>query len=32
MLERLTEYSHEQGLTPRKMHVDELFAESTLGF
>jgi len=30
MLERLTEYSHEQGLTPRKMALEELFAESTL--
>jgi 4,5-dihydroxyphthalate decarboxylase len=30
MLETLTSYSHEQGLTPRKMRVQELFAESTL--
>jgi 4,5-dihydroxyphthalate decarboxylase len=31
MLETITAYSHEQGLTPRKMKVEELFAESTLG-
>ncbi len=31
MLETITAYSHEQGLTPRKMNVKELFAESTLG-
>jgi 4,5-dihydroxyphthalate decarboxylase len=31
MLDTLTGYSHEQGLTPRKMNVEELFAESTLG-
>ncbi len=31
MLDTLTGYSHEQGLTPRKMKVEELFAESTLG-
>jgi len=30
MLETITAYSHEQGLTPRKMKVEELFAESTL--
>lgn len=30
MLERLAEFSHEQGLTPRKMKIEELFAESTL--
>ena len=30
MLETITQYSHEQGLTPRKMAIDELFAESTL--
>ena len=30
MLELLTDYSHEQGLTARKMKVEELFAESTL--
>lgn len=30
MLEVLIEYSHEQGLTSRKMKVEELFAESTL--
>ncbi|MBI2360834.1 MAG: hypothetical protein HYV04_18335 [Deltaproteobacteria bacterium] len=31
MLELLIEYSHEQGLTPKKVKVEELFAESTLG-
>jgi 4,5-dihydroxyphthalate decarboxylase len=30
MLETITAYSCEQGLTPRKMDVKELFAESTL--
>ena len=30
MLETIAGYSHEQGLTPRKMNVEELFAESTL--
>jgi len=30
MLDTITEYSHEQGLTPRRMKVEELFAESTL--
>ena len=30
MLEVLIEYSHEQGLTSKKMKVEELFAESTL--
>jgi len=30
MLELLVEYSHEQGLTPEKMKVEKLFAESTL--
>jgi 4,5-dihydroxyphthalate decarboxylase len=30
MLETIISYSHEQGLTPRKMNVEELFAESTL--
>jgi 4,5-dihydroxyphthalate decarboxylase len=30
MLETIIEYSHEQGLTPRKMAITELFAESTL--
>ena len=30
MLETITSYSHEQGLTPRKMKVEELFAETTL--
>ena len=31
MLDTVIGYSHEQGLTPRKMTVPELFAESTLG-
>ena len=30
MLELIIEYSHEQGLTSKKMKVEELFAESTL--
>jgi len=30
LLETLVAYSHEQGLTPRKMAIEELFAESTL--
>jgi len=30
MLDTLTEYSHEQGLTPRKMKFEELFAPTTL--
>ncbi len=30
MLDTITTYSYEQGLTPRKMKLDELFAESTL--
>ncbi len=30
MLELLIDYSHEQGLTAKKMKVEELFAESTL--
>lgn len=30
MLERLIDYSHEQGLTAEKAKVQELFAESTL--
>jgi 4,5-dihydroxyphthalate decarboxylase len=30
MLETLISYSHEQGLTPRKLKIEELFAESTL--
>ena len=30
MLETITSYSHEQGFTPRKMKVEELFAENTL--
>jgi 4,5-dihydroxyphthalate decarboxylase len=31
MLDTITAYSYEQGLTSRKMKVEELFAESTLG-
>ena len=30
MLETIISYSHEQGLTPRKMNIDELFAKETL--
>jgi 4,5-dihydroxyphthalate decarboxylase len=30
MLETITSYSFEQGLTPQKMNVEELFAEQTL--
>jgi 4,5-dihydroxyphthalate decarboxylase len=30
MLETMTAYSHEQGLTPRKMQIEELFAKETL--
>ncbi|MSP38211.1 MAG: hypothetical protein EXR70_06945 [Deltaproteobacteria bacterium] len=30
MLDTITGYSHEQGLTPRRMKVEELFAESLL--
>src|SRR6266508_1542060 len=30
MLDTITEFSYEQGLTPRKMKVEELFAEQTL--
>jgi 4,5-dihydroxyphthalate decarboxylase len=30
MLDTITGYSHDQGLTPRQMKVEELFAESTL--
>ena len=30
VLETITEYSYEQGLTPRKMALDEIFAPSTL--
>jgi 4,5-dihydroxyphthalate decarboxylase len=30
MLETLIDFSHEQGLTPRKMTIDELFAKETL--
>ena len=32
MLDTITEYSYEQGLTPRKMKMEELFAEETLAF
>ena len=31
MLDMIIGFSHEQGLTPRRMTVQELFAESTLG-
>ena len=31
MLDMIIGFSHEQGLTPRKLAVEELFAESTLG-
>ena len=31
MLDTIIGYSHEQGLTPKKMTIEELFAESTLG-
>jgi len=31
MLDTIASFSYEQGLTPRKMKVEELFAESTLG-
>jgi 4,5-dihydroxyphthalate decarboxylase len=30
VLDTVTEYSHEQGLTPRKVQLDEVFASSTL--
>jgi hypothetical protein len=30
MLETIIAYSHEQGLTPRQMKIEELFAEETL--
>jgi 4,5-dihydroxyphthalate decarboxylase len=30
MLETIIGYSHEQGLTPRKLQIEELFAEETL--
>ena len=30
LLETLIDFSHEQGLTSKKMKVEELFAESTL--
>ncbi|HWP29594.1 MAG TPA: ABC transporter substrate-binding protein, partial [Chloroflexota bacterium] len=29
MLETLVAYSHEQGLTPERLNIDELFAPST---
>jgi 4,5-dihydroxyphthalate decarboxylase len=29
MLDTITDFSHEQGLTPRKMKIEELFAEET---
>jgi 4,5-dihydroxyphthalate decarboxylase len=32
MLDTMIGFSHEQGLTARRMAVEELFAESTLGF
>ena len=32
MLDTITSYSHEQGLTPRQMKPEELFAEQTLSF
>jgi 4,5-dihydroxyphthalate decarboxylase len=31
MIETIVDYSHEQGLTPRRMKIEELFAEPTLG-
>jgi 4,5-dihydroxyphthalate decarboxylase len=30
MLKTIISYSHEQGLTPRKMNIEELFAIETL--
>jgi hypothetical protein len=30
MLDTIINYSHEQGLTPRKMKIEELFAAETL--
>ena len=30
MLETIIDYSHEQGLTPREMKIEELFAKETL--
>ena len=30
MLDTIVNYSFEQGLTPRKMNIEELFAEETL--
>jgi 4,5-dihydroxyphthalate decarboxylase len=32
MLETIIDYSYEQGLTPEKLKIDDLFAPSTLGF
>jgi 4,5-dihydroxyphthalate decarboxylase len=32
MLDTIADFSYEQGLTPRRMTVQELFAENTLGF
>ena len=30
MLDTIIDYSHEQGLTPRRMNIEELFASETL--
>jgi 4,5-dihydroxyphthalate decarboxylase len=30
LLDTLVSFSHEQGLTPHRMAIDELFAQSTL--
>lgn len=30
MLQTIIDYSHEQGLTPEKLKIEELFAPSTL--
>ena len=30
MLQTIVDYSHEQGLTPEKLKIEELFAPSTL--
>jgi len=30
MIDTIASYSHEQGLTPRKMTIEELFANETL--
>ena len=32
MIETIVSYSHEQGLTPRKMQIEELFAQETLAW